>query len=203
MRNTKEKILTASLLLFAQKGYDSVSVTDIADSLSITKGALYKHYANKRDIFNSIVAKMFEIDKQRAEIFNVPEQKYEDNPESYKKITLKSITDFALAQFKFWTEDEFASNFRKMLCLEQYHNPEMAELYHNCITTGPVLYLADIFSEMVKNNLLKKTDCKQLALEFYSPMYLLICASDFNNGKHLTSLLKRHIKHFMEFNIKQ
>ena len=43
-----------------------------------------------------------------------------------------------MEQFRFWTEDEFASGFRKMLTLEQYRNEEMAELYSQCIVTGPV-----------------------------------------------------------------
>ena len=52
--NTKEKILVTALRLFAVYGYEAVSVSRIAGELGITKGALYKHYKNKRDIFNSI-----------------------------------------------------------------------------------------------------------------------------------------------------
>ena len=52
--NTKEKILVTALRLFAVYGYEAVSVSRIAGELGITKGALYKHYKNKRDIFNCI-----------------------------------------------------------------------------------------------------------------------------------------------------
>ena len=52
--NTKEKILVTALRLFAVYGYEAVSVSQIAGELGITKGALYKHYKNKRDIFNCI-----------------------------------------------------------------------------------------------------------------------------------------------------
>ena len=55
MIDTKEKILMTSLHLFARDGYEAVSVSMIAKELGITKGALYKHYKNKRDIFDSIV----------------------------------------------------------------------------------------------------------------------------------------------------
>lgn len=54
MTNTKEKILITALRLFAKDGYEAVSVSQIASELGITKGALYKHYKNKRDIFDSI-----------------------------------------------------------------------------------------------------------------------------------------------------
>ena len=32
-------------------GYEAVCVSTIAGELGMTKGALYKHYKNKRDIF--------------------------------------------------------------------------------------------------------------------------------------------------------
>ena len=52
MGQTKEKIWITALELFAQNGYEAVSVSDIAGQLGITKGALYKHYTNKRAIFD-------------------------------------------------------------------------------------------------------------------------------------------------------
>ena len=57
MTNTKEKILTAALALFASQGYQATSVSTIASELKLTKGALYKHYKNKEDIFTSILKK--------------------------------------------------------------------------------------------------------------------------------------------------
>ena len=58
MGNTKEEILLVSLHLFAQDGYEAVSVSQIAGELGITKGALYRHYQSKRDIFDHILARM-------------------------------------------------------------------------------------------------------------------------------------------------
>lgn len=55
---TKERIIEAALELFAQNGYLGTSMNDIAQKIGITKGALYKHYSSKRDIFNKIVERM-------------------------------------------------------------------------------------------------------------------------------------------------
>ena len=46
MENTKERILLTALELFARDGYEAVSVSTIAGALGMTKGALYRHYAN-------------------------------------------------------------------------------------------------------------------------------------------------------------
>ena len=48
MCTTKEKILLTSLKLFAQDGYEAVSISKISGELGMAKSALYKHYKNKR-----------------------------------------------------------------------------------------------------------------------------------------------------------
>jgi AcrR family transcriptional regulator len=42
MQNLKEKIMSEALKLFSRKGYEAVSVRDIAQKLNISPGALYK-----------------------------------------------------------------------------------------------------------------------------------------------------------------
>ena len=58
MGNRKEEILIVALHLFARDGYEAVSVSQIAGELDMTKGALYRHYKSKRDIFDCIVQRM-------------------------------------------------------------------------------------------------------------------------------------------------
>lgn len=192
--STKEKILQTALKLFAKDGFEAVSVSAIAFELGITKGALYRHYKNKQDIFDSIVERMFQMDSERSDTYGIPEHAYEVQPEDYMDTRMDPIYDFMLAQLHFWTEDDFAVNFRKMLSLEQYRNPEMMNLYHNCITRGPVAYLTDIFSVMKKEGRLKEQNPELLALEFYSPLFLLIQTTDAAGDlQHAEQLLKEHI----------
>ena len=62
MGNRKEEILIVALHLFARDGYEAVSVSQIAGELDMTKGALYRHYKSKRDIFDCIVQRMEQQD---------------------------------------------------------------------------------------------------------------------------------------------
>lgn len=198
MVDTKEKILMTALRLFAQDGYEAVSVRRIAEELGMTKGALYKHYKNKRDIFDHIVERMVQIDAQRAQDHHVPEQTYEADPSQYQCCDLSNIKDFTMAQLSFWTEDDFASNFRRMLSLERYRDPEMGKLYSACITEGPVSYMEDIFREMMTKGILKEADPKQLAVEYYAPLYLLIQMWDgAKEQRVLTKILEDHIDRFV------
>lgn len=78
MWDTKERILDTALRLFARSGFEAVSVSEIATELSITKGALYKHYKNKRDIFDSIVKKciVLTLKEQRNIMFRIKAMTY-------------------------------------------------------------------------------------------------------------------------------
>lgn len=66
MGNRKEEILIVALHLFARDGYEAVSVSQIAGELDMTKGALYRHYKSKRDIFDCIVQRMEQQDGEQA-----------------------------------------------------------------------------------------------------------------------------------------
>lgn len=202
MSDTKEKILSAALKLFARDGYEAVSVSEIAGEIGITKGALYKHYKNKRDIFDSIVERMYSTDAERSREFEVPENKYGSDPRAYKRVSADDVKSFTLAQFDYWTKDPFASDFLKMLTIESYRDAEAAKLYDSCICGGPVLYMKDIFSEMMQNGILKKSDPYILALEFYSPLYLLIKLYDNSDDKeNLSVILSNHVDLFFENNL--
>ena len=199
MSDTREKILMTALSLFARNGYEAVSVSAIAGELGMTKGALYKHYKNKRDIFDCIVERMYQIDAERAEQYEVPQVEYEIQPKAYKNQSIEKIMDFTISQFYFWTEDDFASDFRKMLTLEQYRNAEMAELYSQCIVAGPVAYMEDLFRELIQEGTLKEENPRQLAVEYYAPLFLLVSMFDkIGKNEDYASILRNHTEHFMK-----
>lgn len=199
MTDTKEKILMTALRLFARDGYRAVSVSAIAAELGITKGALYKHYKNKRHIYDSIVERMVQIDAQRAKEYKVPEEQYSVAPMGYERVSVGSMKAFTLAQFTFWSEDPFACDFRKMLALERYRSAEMARLYSDCLTAGPVAYMEDILRELMGKGVLKQADPRRLAVSFYAPLYLLVNMADSSEDKQaLRVLLENHIDRFLQ-----
>lgn len=144
MADTKEAILTAALTLFAANGYEAVSVNQIAGRLGITKGALYRHYQNKRDIFDHILSRMEDMDLQQAKKYDLPEKAPEEDSSAYARASVQHLTEFSKAQYRYWTENEFASLFRRMLTLEQFQSREMQALYQNYLVSGPVRYVEEI-----------------------------------------------------------
>ena len=199
MGDTKGKILSTALQLFARDGYEAVSVRNIAEELGMTKGALYRHYKNKRDIFDSIVDRMIQIDAQRAKEYQMPTEQYDEMSDSYANTSWEDIEKYTVEQLKFWTEDNFALLFRRMLTLEQYRNAEMAELYSQCIVEGPVSYMEDLFRELTKKGVLKEENPRQLAVEYYAPLFLLISMFDKKGeNEEYVEILRNYTKRFIQ-----
>ncbi len=178
MKTNKEEIMLTALKLFAERGFEAVSTNMIAGELGITKGALYRHYKSKQEIFDSIIEKMFEQDEKQAEETNVPVREYEEDAESYEHTSLESLCEFVNNQYSYWTENEFALYFRRMITLEQYRNEEMKKLYRDMLSLGPVKYSEDLFREMIKSDRLnakaEKLGARNLAILLYAPLQLSI-----------------------------
>lgn len=195
--NTKEKILSVALDLFSKYGFESVSVSMIADEIGITKGALYKHYESKRDIFDSIVHRMEENDYNMSHSFDMPDDIFDHIPEAYKKTELKQVCAFTVSMFLYWTENDFASKFRRILTIERFHDPEMNKLYQQYLGEGPLSYMEDIFREIFGQSIYG-CSYKELALDFYGPVFMLISIYDGLESKQSASdKLKAHIESFI------
>ena len=193
MCTTKEKILLTSLKLFAQDGYEAVSISKISGELGMAKSALYKHYKNKRDIFDSIINRMDELDYERAREYNMPEGNMDEIIKGYRKISIDKIRIYTEVQFKHWTEEEFPSLFRRMLTLEQYRNQEMSDLYQKYLVSGPIEYMTYLFAGITG----KMEEAKQLAIEFYGPIFLMYSLYDNKREEDdLAEMLKKHVDRF-------
>ncbi len=172
MAGTKERILQTALRLFAANGYEAVSVSDIAGALNVTKGALYRHYRSKRDIFDCILARMEQRDAEQGKAHDLPEGTRTEMENAYEAARLEEIISFSKAMFRYWTQDEFASQFRKMLTLEQFRSAEMGRLYQQYLVSGPLDYLTDLFSAH------GMPQPREKAAACYGPMFLLYSVYD-------------------------
>ena len=172
MGNRKEEILIVALHLFARDGYEAVSVSQIAGELDMTKGALYRHYKSKRDIFDSIVKRMEQQDGEQARENEVPEESIEKTPEEYQNVSFDDFVEYSKSMFEYWTEDDFASSFRKMLTIEQFRSEEMQKLYQQYLVSGPTGYVKDLFQNM------KIKDPEENAVKFYANMFFYYSVYD-------------------------
>ena len=144
-------------------GYEAVSVSQIAGELDMTKGALYRHYKSKRDIFDSIVKRMEQQDGEQASDYDMPEDEKESMPEEYEDVSLDDFVEYSKSMFEYWTEDDFASSFRKMLTIEQFRSEEMQEFISTFVSGYPE------YVKMFK--IWKMNHPEENAVKFYANMF--------------------------------
>ena len=133
--------------------------------------------------FESILRIMEQRDGENATVCSMPEGTAEAMPEAYEQSSIENLITFSKQQFRYWTEDEFASSFRKMLTVEQYRSEEMNGLYHQYLGSGPLNYVADLLGSQAE------------ALAFYGPMHLLYSVyDDADDQASVSALLNAHLE---------
>ena len=198
MKSTKEKILIEALTLFSENGYESVSVNQIALAVGIKAPSLYKHYKNKKDIFNAIILNMqnryLEFAKELEMNGILPEQ----DKERFINISEIELINLGKSMFLYFLHDEFQSKFRKMLTIEQFKNKELAKEYIKQYFDDSLTYQQFIFKMLSQQNVLIDEDPSIIALHFYGPIYFLISLCDACPEREEEALktLEKHIQQF-------
>ena len=59
---TKAVLLEAAAKVFARRGYDGASISEITSEAGLTSGAIYAHYASKAELFNATLEAYAERD---------------------------------------------------------------------------------------------------------------------------------------------
>jgi AcrR family transcriptional regulator len=55
---TQKQLRRQARKLFAQKGYSGANTNELVERAKVTKGALYHHFANKRELYQAVVEDM-------------------------------------------------------------------------------------------------------------------------------------------------
>lgn len=198
MTTTKERILKASLDLFADYGYEAVSVAKIAETVGIKAPSLYKHYKSKRDIFEAIIEEMDQRYKIQTSMMNMNGMDADEDRRLFTSISQEQLISMGRNLFLYFIHDEFASKFRRMLTIEQFHNQKLAAYFKKQYFDDVLAYQECIFNFLGQSNCLRAEDPKIMALHFYSPMYTLmtLCDSQPDREEEALELLEQHIRQF-------
>ena len=192
MRKTRELILQTALKLFSQKGFEAVSVRDIAAELELTAPALYVHFKSKQDILEAILRRMEERDAELSGQDGVPQETFADNPNSYDHVSLDNLMAFTLDMFRYWTEDEFAVRFRHLLTIEQFRDKRFADLFQQYLGNGVVQYLEDTFRRNAHG------DLHDQAVSFWALFRFLLEQYDVATPKNAKTLINKQLETYLK-----
>ena len=196
--NTKEKILDEALTLFSEKGYANVYVGDIADRVGIKAPSLYKHYKNKKAIFDAIIDAMNRRFEEQAKAMQINGTDAAKDAGIYKSLPEDQLLKLGREFFLYYLHDDYNRKFRKMLTLEQFHDKELAKVYSKLYVDDPLSYQGMLFGFMVTAGVLKTDNVQIMTLHFYAPIYYLltICDREPEREKEALKLLDEHIIQF-------
>lgn len=200
---TREKILTEALTLFSVKGYDPVTVREIAYAVGIKESSLYNHFKNKQDIFDSIIE---EYSGRWEAIFSTIQLTGDDKQivaddrtiNMYKEMSNDQFAAIAGTIFDYYMTDDINVKLRKVLTIEQYRSTYLAELFRKISFEESLEFQAKLFEGLMDAGSFIKTDPYILALSFFSPIFLIFYKYDKDEEsiKEGKALFLRHIAHF-------
>ena len=196
--NTKDRILDAALTLFAEKGYHTVSVAQIADAVGIKAPSLYKHYKSKRDIFDAILSKMQTRYENQAYTLHMNGSNATVDADIFSSVSEDALIQMGIGLFTYFLHDDYVCRFRKMLTIEQFHDAELSAHYTKQYTDDPLSYQSAILSMLCAAGLFRPANANIMALHFYAPLYLLLtlCDREPTREPEALQLLEQHIRQF-------
>jgi len=197
-KSTKVHIIEESLSLFSQRGFDAVSVKEIADAVGIKAPSIYKHFKSKQDIFNAILEESNSRYALQTASLSLDGLNPQMDAGLFETITDDHMVEMGESLFNHFLHDEFTSKIRKLLTIEQFKNQELANLYVIQYMESPLQYQRMIFELLIKKGLMRSGDPEIMAMQFFSPIFMLLVLCDANPHKETEALekLKRHITQF-------
>ena len=190
---TKEKIVETALDLFSQRGYDGVSVRDIAQAVGIRESSLYNHFKNKRAIFDSIV----DLCVQQSEVYfrqsSLPFAAGDD-ASVYQGIEIGHLQELIERTFRFFFDDPWNVRFRRLLLLSQYADPRCRDIYRQLYRDQCIQVQAYIFAALMENGEIRREDPAAVAAEFHGPMFMLIHTCD--SFEEARPFIRTHVEQF-------
>jgi AcrR family transcriptional regulator len=197
-RNTRELILERALELFSVKGYQGVTVKEIARAVGIKDSSLYKHFIGKQEIYDTLLGRMNEKFEETVAFYHLPQGDISEVAKEYGRGNLVWLKRACEAVFLFFLKDPQASKFRKMLIIEQYQNKDAAQTLHSWFLDNAMAFQTSLFAEMMRQGYYREGPPQAVALQFYAPFFMLLCQYDTLPGKESEALglLMEHIEQF-------
>jgi len=203
--NTKQKILDTALEMFSRRGFTAVSVRDISYAVGVKESALYKHFKNKQDVFDSLILTYKDMSRaymDQAKVLYTTEASHIGKITAlYMQLDEKEFVAMGMGFFEGFLMTPYVMKFWRMISIEQYNDPEIAEFYNKNLYEEPMVFQTIFFSKLIEQGAFKNADPKQLAIEFYTPMLLLFLRMlPFQENTGIAAgtleLFREHILHF-------
>lgn len=189
-QKTKQRILDAALELFSTQGFEATSIAQIADAVGVRKASLYSHFDSKQDILDRLIESIME-DYAKHSVRSLADRIGDElDPDGVVRLVTEQI--------RYTVHDEHVSRARKMLTIEQYRNPQLAELKTKQSYTDVLAFAEALMERLVSEGRLKPLDTQMMAAQFAFPIsvWMSLCDREPEREDEVFDLIQRHIRQF-------
>lgn len=155
--STKEKLIGASIELFAQAGYDAVSMKDLATAAGITQGTIYNHFESKADILTAILDRFPDTE---AIIQMLP-----GHDEIHQIQNTDQLAAFLKNIWRNWRKGMVSEKFRKIkriVTVEQTRNERANQFMKGYVLEWPQRYYKTVFQIMQTHGIIRPHCLKEM-----------------------------------------
>jgi AcrR family transcriptional regulator len=158
--NTKQKILEASINLFSQKGYDAVSIREIAREVNIRESSIYNHYKNKEAILDTIIDYFMSEITESSELPIDNDNLMSKGPKVFFEVGGKAFIERMSSpkNEKIW----------RIIAIEIFHNIKIRNFFRKELLEKPLKGWENIFNMMIEKKIIKPYNPQTLAYEYFS-----------------------------------
>ncbi|MCE7697536.1 MAG: TetR/AcrR family transcriptional regulator [Methanobacterium paludis] len=189
--STKEKIFDVSVDLFSKKGFDAVSIREIAREVGIRESSIYNHYPSKETILNVI----FQYFKKELTKMRPPEAV---NIEKLTRGIFRERVHLTHMLFRTPTMEKIF----KIIINEQFKNEKARKIVLHNLIEEPHKFTEKVLDNMNQRGIIRPLDPKIMAVEFQYPIfslfmeYLLLKSNNLNT-EDVETRLKSHVDFFL------
>jgi len=155
---TSNRILEISADLFAHKGYDSVSLREIADAAGIKESSLYNHFNSKANILESLFERFIQM---------TPELRPSDSELDKMLMIMQPEEVFKNILFHFGRQvSSVLENTAMIINHEKFKNVRAAEMYYKYVVSEPTDYYERLINKMADRAMIKPVDARLIAEQY-------------------------------------
>ena len=195
--NRKQEIADRALELFSAYGYEATSLSMIADAVGIRKASLFNHYSSKQAILDDLIKTVIG-NLEKNSVFAGADWNDEVFTSRFHGMDAHSAEEMVIKQVELITENVNVSRARKMLVIEQFRDPFMADLLTKQNYTDVMNFFTGMMSFLIKDGVLSGDDPEIMAAQFALPVSCWISLIDRNpeRKKEAEEMIRRHVKSF-------
>ncbi len=159
-KTTKERIFEVALDLFAQKGFEGVSMREIAEAVGIKKASLYSHFESK----DALIEQIFTYPSMALETVG---PKGEDAEAMILSMGVEGFMAMAGGVFNRWIAAPEMEKVWRIICIELYHDKRIKKFYDQ-FTSEAITFWTTNFAIMRRHGLIRPVDPEVMAREYLS-----------------------------------